>query len=294
MAPSVDALYFFLLGTSALIGLALAVLVITFSVKYRRRAGAAHLPAAPTTRWLEIGWIAVMFVLFMAMFVWGARVYYDLQRAPPNALEIQVVGKQWMWKIQHPTGQREVNELHVPVGRPVKLLLSSEDVIHSFFLPAFRVKQDAVPGRTTALWFEATRPGQYHLFCAEYCGTGHSRMTGWIVVLEPRHFQRWLDTRLSGESPVAQGLKLFQSLGCATCHNPQPSARCPNLVGLFGRTVRLRDGSTVTVDDAYLRESILDPAAKIVEGYEPIMPTFQSRVSEEQLLQLLAYLKSQS
>jgi cytochrome c oxidase subunit 2 len=205
---------------------------------------------------------------------------------------VNVVGKRWMWKLQHMTGQREINELHVPVGVPVKLSLTSEDVIHSFFVPAFRMKKDAVPGRYTTAWFQATKPGRYHLFCAEYCGTRHSNMIGTIVVLEPAAFQAWLGGGVSGGSLASAGEKLFQDLACVTCHKADSGARGPNLVGVFGRPVALQDGSTVTADETYIRESIVAPSAKVVAGYQPIMPTFQGLVTEEQLLQLVAYVRT--
>jgi cytochrome c oxidase subunit 2 len=206
-------------------------------------------------------------------------------------MEVYVVGKRWMWKTQHMTGQREINELHVPIGIPVKLTMTSEDVIHSFFIPAFRVKQDAVPGRYTTAWFEATKAGEYHLFCAEYCGTKHSQMIGSIKVMEPGAFQTWLAGGTAG-SPAQEGEKLFQSLACITCHRADSQGRGPRLEGLFGKTVRLTGGATVVADADYIRESILNPTAKVVDGYQPIMPTFQGLVSEEGVMQLIAYIQS--
>jgi cytochrome c oxidase subunit 2 len=216
-------------------------------------------------------------------------------RMPAEALDIYVVGKQWMWKFQHTTGQREINELHVPVGRKIKLTMTTEDVIHSFFVPAFRTKTDVVPGRYTYLWFQATKPGRYHLFCTEYCGTNHSGMTGSIVVMEPTEYDEWLSGGANQQSPVAAGQQLFQTLGCASCHSEGgQGGRGAPLAGIFGKQVALANGQTVTADDAYLRESILNPQAKLVAGYGPIMPTFQGQVSEEQLLQLVTYIKSLS
>jgi cytochrome c oxidase subunit 2 len=207
-------------------------------------------------------------------------------------MEIYVVGKQWMWKVQHPDGQREINELHVPVGRPIKLLMGTEDVIHSFFIPAFRTKFDVVPGKLTTLWFEATKPGRYHLFCAEYCGTKHSAMTGWIEVMEPAAFQAWLSGGAGEGSLASRGERLFQDLACNTCHMPDSQGRGPVLDGLFGNTVQLQDGRKVVADEGYLRESIVNPQAKIVAPYQPIMPTFQGLISEEGLIQLIAYIKT--
>jgi cytochrome c oxidase subunit 2 len=228
----------------------------------------------------------------MVIFAWGASLFFTISRPPAGALEIQVVGKQWMWKFQHPDGQREINELHVPVGRPVKLTMASEDVIHSFFVPAFRVKMDVVPGRTTTTWFEATKPGVYHLFCAEYCGTKHSGMIGRVVVLEPVQYQQWLSGGAIGEPPALAGEKLFRNLGCNACHRPGPGGLGPSLEGLFGTSRELQTGDTVMADEDYLRESILNPNARIVAGYQPIMPPFQGRITEEGLLQLIAYIKS--
>jgi cytochrome c oxidase subunit 2 len=221
-------------------------------------------------------------------------VFFDLYRVPAGAMEIFVVGKQWMWKVQHADGQREINELHVPIGRPVKLVMGSEDVIHSFFIPAFRVKADVIPGRYNVLWFEATRPGTYHLFCAEYCGTKHSGMIGSVVAMSPADFQAWLAGGAASDSPVAAGEKLFGSLACNTCHLQNQQGRGPVLTNLFGSTVELQTGATVVADEAYIRESIVNPQAKVVAGFVPVMPTFQGLVTEEQLLQLIAYVKSLS
>jgi cytochrome c oxidase subunit 2 len=226
------------------------------------------------------------------MFAWGASLYFHLSYPPANALNLYVVGKQWMWKIQHPEGRREINELHVPVGQPIKLTMTSEDVIHSFFVPAFRTKMDVVPGRYTTLWFEATKAGEYHLFCAEYCGTSHSLMIGRVVVMEPVQYQEWLSGGSSQEPLTVAGERLFQQLGCDTCHRADSRARGPVLEGLFGKSVQLQGGQTVIADEAYIRESILNPNAKLVTGYQPLMPTFQGLVSEEGILQILAYIKS--
>ena len=234
----------------------------------------------------------IPFGLTMVMFVWGALIFFDIYNPPDDALEISVVGRQWMWKAQHPTGQSEINELHVPVGQPVKLMMTSEDVIHDFYLPAFRIKQDVLPGRYTSVWFEATKAGVYQLFCAEYCGTQHSGMIGRVVALEPAEFEKWLSGGATGMSMVDQGASLFKRFGCETCHRAGGTNQGPSLAGLFGKTVKLQGGNTVTADENYIRESILDPRAKIVAGYQPIMPTFKGLVSEEGMLQLIAYIKS--
>jgi cytochrome c oxidase subunit 2 len=225
----------------------------------------------------------------MVMFAWGAKVYVNLERPPADAMVINVVGKQWMWKLQHPEGVREINTLHIPVGRPIKLVMTSQDVIHSFFVPAFRTKQDVLPGRYTTSWFEAKQKGRFHIFCAEYCGTDHSKMIGEVVAMEPAEYQAWLAGTVSDVPPAVAGEKLFYSYNCQTCHGQ----RAPTLAGLYNRRVRLADGSTVLADDNYIRESILNPAAKIVAGYPgSLMPTYQGQLTEDQLLELIAYIKS--
>jgi cytochrome c oxidase subunit 2 len=243
---------------------------------------------------LEIAWSVIPLPITMVIFVWGASVFFAMSRPPQETLNIYVVGKQWMWKFQHLDGQREINELHVPVGRAVKLIMTSEDVIHDVFVPAFRVKADVLPGRYTHIWFQATKPGRYHLFCAEYCGTRHSGMTGEVVVLEPSEYQTWLSGGVPEGSLASTGEKLFQDLACVTCHRGDTQARGPVLQGLFGKTVLLQNGESVTADEAYLRESILNPGARITAGFQPIMPTFQGQISEEQLLALIEYIKSLS
>jgi cytochrome c oxidase subunit 2 len=228
----------------------------------------------------------------MVMFGWGASLYFKESVPPADAIPINVVGKQWMWKLQHIEGQREINQLHIPAGRAVKLTMASEDVIHSFFVPAFRTKEDVVPGKYSVTWFEPTKPGKYHLFCAEYCGTNHSGMIGWVYVLKPEDYQSWLSGGVPQESLAESGARRFQDLGCINCHKADGSGRCPTLVGLFGTMVPLTTGARVKADEAYVRESILQPQAKIVAGYGPIMPTFQGLVTEESLLELVEYVKS--
>lgn len=299
LAGQVDALYLVWAAVSVFFSLLIAALLVFFFVKYRRPTDPAHVDdigleerAAPL---LEIGWSVIPLIICLAMFVWGTRVFFDIYRPPSDSQEYFAVGKQWMWKFQHPEGVREINDLHVPVGQAIKVTMTSEDVIHSLYVPAFRTKQDAVPGRYTTLWFKATKPGTYHLFCAEYCGTEHSRMIGQVIAMEPSDYQKWLAGSPAGKTPVASGAQLFQTFACDTCHrdakDPRP-ARAPQLAGLYGRDVAFADGGTAKADDTYLRESILNPAAKLVAGWQPIMPTFQGQVSEEQLAALLAYIKS--
>jgi cytochrome c oxidase subunit II len=292
IARDVDLLFSYLVGVSAVFAFGIAFCIVRFSIKYRRRPGDPPPPAVHGNLALELLWIVVPLALAMSMFAWGAAIFLRNAHAPAGADEIYVVGKQWMWKVQHLSGRREINALHLPVGRPVKLIMTSEDVIHSFFVPAFRTKADVLPGRYTMAWFDPVKTGDYELYCAEYCGTGHSTMIGRVVVMEPARFQEWLGGGVPGETLVEAGARLFGTLGCATCHSSTSGARGPHLAGLFGKEVRLRGGGTALVDEGYLRESILEPQAKIVEGYEPIMPTSKGQVSEEDLVRLLAYLKS--
>jgi cytochrome c oxidase subunit 2 len=265
---------------------------VYFFVKYRRRDPKAIGVTVTGGTALEIAWTVLPLMLTMVMFVWGASVFFAMSRPPDETLNIYVVGKQWMWKFQHLDGQREINELHVPVGRDVKLIMTSEDVIHDLYVPAFRVKQDVIPGRYVSIWFRATKPGRFHLFCAEYCGTRHSGMIGEVVAMDPSDYQNWLSGGAPEGSLASSGEKLFADLACNTCHRPDAQGRGPVLDGLFGKTVTLQNGEKVVVDEAYIRESILLPSAKIAAGYQPIMPTFQGLISEEQLLELIEYVKS--
>jgi cytochrome c oxidase subunit 2 len=295
-ASRVDALYFYLWGLTGFFTLLIVSVLIFFVIKYRRHAPfEVPRPIAGSLK-LETLWSVIPFLIAMSIFVWGANVFYAQRHVPKDAMEIFVVGKQWMWKFQHTTGQREINELHVPVGRKVKLTMASEDVIHDLFIPAFRTKADVVPGRYSTLWFEATKPGRYHIFCAEYCGTNHSGMGGWIEVMSQTDFDNWLSGNANQMPPAAAGKELFATtLGCATCHNADGSGgRGPALTGLFGKMVQLDGGTAVTADEAYIRESIVNPQAQLVAGFQPIMPTFKGQLTEEQILQLIAYIKSLS
>ena len=292
MAARVDALYFFLIAVSAFFSLLIAGLIVYYAVKYRRRSPDAVGANIHGGLLLELIWTIVPFLITMVIFVWGASVFFAMSRPPDETLNIYVVGKQWMWKFQHLDGQREINELHVPVGRAVKLIMTSEDVIHDVFVPAFRVKADVLPGRYTNIWFQATTPGRYHLFCAEYCGTRHSGMTGEVIVMEPTEYQAWLSGGTGEGSLASAGEKLFQDLACHTCHRADTQGRGPVLQGLFGKTQTLQGGETALVDEKYLRESILNPSSRITAGFQPVMPAFQGLVSEEQLLELIEYLKA--
>jgi cytochrome c oxidase subunit 2 len=292
VARRVDLLYYFLTAVALFFSAGIFSTVFYFAIRYRQRSPGELPKPIHGSLGLEIVWSVVPLLLTMVMFFWGAALFYEMRTPPSDATTLYVVGKQWMWKIQHPEGQREINMLHVPVGRPVRLVMTSEDVIHSFFIPAFRIKMDVLPGRYTDLWFTATQPGTYHLFCAEYCGTKHSAMRGSVVVLEPADYQAWLTGAPAGETPEVAGERLFRQFNCHTCHEAGPTSRGPSLHEIYGKTVRLRTGERVAVDDAYLRESILLAGAKVVAGYAPVMPTYQGQISEEGVLQLMAYIKS--
>jgi cytochrome c oxidase subunit 2 len=292
VAGKVDALFLFLLALTGAVALGVTVLIIGFAIRYRRRQGAE--PATPRimgSTWMEVLWSTVPMVIFVGIFVWGAQIYLTMAQPPDDALEIYVVAKQWMWKMQHPQGQREINELHVPLGRPVKLTLTSEDVIHDFFVPAFRTKIDVLPGRYEHVWFQPTKTGRYRIYCAQYCGTNHSGMKGYVDVMEPADFDAWLNNRAEG-SLALEGRKLFLKLQCITCHSANSRAKAPVLENLYGQMVSLRGGQAVLADDNYLRESILAPQAKVVLGWEPIMPTFRGQLDEEDLIKLIAFIKS--
>jgi cytochrome c oxidase subunit 2 len=292
MAPHVDALYIFLLIVTGMMTLLIFICLVFFAARFRHRPGVRAEQIEGSTA-LEITWSVIPFCIFMVIFAWGASVYFKERTPPSDATEVYVVAKQWMWKLEHAEGQREINELHVPVGRDVKLIMTSQDVIHSFFVPAFRMKQDVLPGRYTVEWFRATKPGVYHLFCAEYCGTQHSGMVGSIVVMEPAQYEAWVNGG-SGGPLSASGEKTFAELGCSTCHRADGEGRGPALQGVFGKTVQLESGRTVTADENYIRQCILDPGSQRVKGFQPIMPTFQGLVSEEQVNALVAYIKSLS
>ncbi len=291
MAGRVDAIYTFAVALTIFFSILIATLVLGFFVRYRRKRPNEIGAPIHGSNLLEAVWSVIPLGIVLALFLWGTDVYFALARPPADATEYTVVGKQWMWKIQHPEGKREINELHVPVGRPIKLTMTSEDVIHSFFIPAFRVKSDVLPGRYTTIWFEATRPGRYHLFCAEYCGAEHSKMIGSVVAMEPKNYEAWLHSGTATPTVAATGAELFVKHACNTCHRPDTTARGPSLDDLFGKAVTLADGRQVTADDNYLRESIVNPAAKVVAGYDPVMPTFKGQLSEENIMALVRYIK---
>ncbi len=292
IARSVDYLYFFLTAITLFFTGLIFSIIFYFMIKYRRRSPDERPRPIEGSVPLEVLWTAIPTLLVAVIFVWSSTLYFENSEAPRGSLEIFVTGKQWMWKAEHPEGQREINELHVPLGRPVKLTMTSEDVIHDFFVPAFRVKKDVLPGRYTSLWFEPTQVGTFHLFCAQYCGAFHAGMIGSIIVQEPDAYESWLAGGARGESMEQAGAKVYQQSGCGTCHVADGTGLGPTLLGLYGQPVRLTTGETVTADDAYLRESILLPKAKVVFGYSPIMPSFQGQLTEEQLNNLVAYLRA--
>ena len=288
----VDLLFFAWTGISVFFSLLITGLILYFFIRFKSPyKGATGTPEHAS--WpLEVTWSVIPLLIALAMFGWGTKVFFHIARPPADAVEYFVTAKQWMWKIQHPAGNREINSLHVPVGVPIKLTMTSEDVIHSFFVPAFRTKMDVLPGRYTSLWFTAEKTGKYHLFCAEYCGGEHSLMGGWVYAMEPAEYEAWLSGRGPAEPPAKSGQKLFGELACDTCHTSGQRQRGPKLDGLYGTQVQLASGRAVIADETYLRESIVSPGAKMVAGYAPLMPTYQGQLNEEQLNQLVAYLKS--
>jgi cytochrome c oxidase subunit 2 len=292
VAQEFELLFWSMTALCATVATGIAAFLIYSAWRYRRRDPDDLPRQNPGSIKAEATWVTLTFLFFMAMFVFGAKLYFDVYRLPAGSEEIYVVAKQWMWKTQHIDGRREINTLHVPVGRAIRLNMISQDVIHSFYAPAFRIKQDVLPDRYTAIWFKATRPGAYHLFCAEYCGTNHSEMGGWIYALAPRDYQRWVERGAAEGSLASTGEKLFHQFGCSNCHNYSGSGPCPNLIGLYGRRVQLTSGRSVVADDSYIRESILYPNAKIVLGFQPIMPTFLGRMTEDQVDALIAYIKA--
>ena len=291
-AWQIDLLYIVMVIITVIFTLGILVAIAYFCIKYRRRSDDERPKPIHGSLFLELTWSILPLIMALGVFVVGADIYFRMYRSPADPIHIYVVGKQWMWKIQHPEGKREINELHVPLGQPVQLTMASEDVIHSFYIPAFRTKKDVVPGRYSTLWFEATKVGEYHLFCAEYCGTQHSTMIGKVTVMEPEDYQNWLSGGVSGETMVQAGERQFKQLGCNTCHKEVSGGRGPTLVGLYGKPVQMDNGETILADESYIRESILNPQAKIVHGFKPIMPTFQGQINEETLVQILTYIQS--
>ena len=291
IAPYADALYFFLLAITV-VGLVLVgVLVFGFSIRYRKSRSPVATQVEGSTL-LEATWTIIPLALFMVTWIWGALLYFRIYNPPTNAMNIYVVGKQWMWKAEHEGGQHEINALHVPTGRPVQLTLISQDVFHSFSVPDFRIKREVIPGRYSTVWFQATTPGTYHIFCTQYCGTNHSAMIGEVTVLSPADYEKWTQESTSGTSLAQNGERLFASMGCNACHSGSAASRGPNLAGVYGSKLQLTGGSEVLVNDAYLRDAILNPSQHITAGYAPIMPTYQGQISEDGLIDLVEYIKN--
>ncbi len=290
IAPYMDALYFFLVAIS-IVGLVfVASLIFYFSLRYRRDKNPVATQIEGSTI-LEATWTIIPLALFLVVFVWGGLLYFRIYDPPSNAMNIYVVGKQWMWKAEHPGGQHEINALHVPIGQPIQLTMISQDVFHSFSIPDFRVKREVIPGRYSTVWFQATDPGTYHIFCTQYCGTLHSGMIGEVTAMTPTDYKKWLDQSNSGMSLAQNGERLFASMGCNACHSGNAAARGPNLAGVYGSKLTLTDGSQVLVNDAYLRDAILSPSQHVTAGFAPIMPTYQGQISEDGLIDLVEYIK---
>lgn len=292
IANNVDKLHFFLTGITLFFTVLIFTVIFYFAIRYRRRSDDEVPPPTKTYMALELTWTLIPTALCVIIFYWSASLYFENSRAPNSSMEIFVIGKQWMWHLQHPEGQREINELHVPVGVPVKLTMTSEDVIHGFYIPAFRVKKDVLPGRYTTIWFQPTQVGQYHLFCSQFCGALHSGMEGWVYVMSAADYAAWLAGGTKGQSMTQIGEKLFAQSGCNTCHKPDGSGRGPSLVGQFGHPQKLADGRTVNVDEGFVRQAITNPNSMPIPGYTPVMPSFQGQLNEDQILQLIAYVKS--
>ena len=296
IAPRVDLLLYVVTAVTGIVAVAIFATMIFFGIRYRagsRAPRAKDIPAlqARARRRVETAWTLIPLALFIASFTWAARLYIVRGTPPANAIELFVVAKQWMWKLQHPGGQREIDEMHIPRGQPIKLVMTSQDVIHSFFVPAFRLKQDVLPGRYTVLWFTATRAGDFRIFCAEYCGVDHARMFGHVIALDPPQYQRWLDTHDAAPTMAQRGEALFRQFGCSGCHGANAAVHAPQLEGLYGRPVPLADGTTVIADERYIRDSILLPRREVAAGYAPIMPSFAGQIDEADILDLIAYIR---
>jgi cytochrome c oxidase subunit 2 len=291
IAPWMDALYFFLLAMTVVGVILVGALLTAFSIMYRKEKNpvATHIEGSTL---LEATWTIIPLAIFLVCFVWGALLYFRIYNPPVNAMNIYVVGKQWMWKAEHPGGQHEINALHVPLGKPVQLTMISQDVFHSFSIPDFRVKREVIPGRYSTVWFEATQTGTFHIFCTQYCGTQHSGMIGEVTVLTPEDYDKWTKESTSGMSLAQNGERLFASMGCNSCHSGTAAARGPNLAGVYGSKLTLTNGSQVLVNDAYLRDAILNPSQHVTAGFAPIMPTYQGQISEDGLIDLVEFVKT--
>ena len=291
IAPWTDALYIFLWLITLVGTVLVGALVLVFSIKYRKERHPEAVQIEGSTL-LEATWTIIPLGIFLFVFVWGALLYFRIYNPPKDAMNIYIVGKQWMWKAEHPGGQHEINSLHVPTGRAVQLTMISQDVFHSYSIPEFRVKREVIPGRYTTVWFNATEPGTYHLFCTQYCGTLHSGMIGDVVAMTPDDYQKWTQSSTSGMSLAQNGERLFASMGCNHCHSGSAAALGPTLAGVYGSKIRMEDGSTQTATDGFLRDAILNPSQHVPAGFKPIMPTYQGQISEEGLIDLVEYIKT--
>ena len=291
IAPYMDALYFFLLGMTVVGVLLVLAIILTFSLRYRRAVHPVATQVEGSTL-LEATWTIIPLGIFLICFVWGALLYFRIYNPPVNSMNVYVVGKQWMWKAEHPGGQHEINALHIPVGRPIQLTMISQDVFHSFSIPDFRIKREVIPGRYSTVWFEATTPGTYHLFCTQYCGTNHSVMIGEITALSPADYKKWTEESTSGMSLAQNGERIFAAMGCNQCHTGNAANRAPSLAGIYGSRVQMANGTMQQVDEAYLRDVILNPSQHVPMGYAPIMPTYQGQISEDGLVDLVEYIKN--
>lgn len=290
-APSIDHMFDAMLILCGSVAVGVFAVMIWMCVTFRRGSQADRKAPPVQATGIEVLWTIVPFLLFVAIFGWSIDLWARLRSPPADSLTVYVVGKQWMWKIQHANGRREIDTLHLPLGQPVRLVMTSEDVIHSFYIPAFRVKQDVVPGRYTQLWFEPTLAGRFQLYCSEYCGTDHAAMLGSVVVMPPDAYRQWLSSQ-AAMPPAERGRQLFVQTGCSGCHQPKSGIHAPDLHGVYGTTVHLSDGTSAVADDHYLRQSIVFPASQVVQGYAPIMPEYQHRIDEEDILALIAYIRS--
>ena len=296
VAPQVDAVFWGLLAISAFMTLGLFVVITFFLIRYRNASEADRTQSRLSPTYLEVTWTGLPILIFIGLFVWGAGIFVKASKPPPDALPVYVVGLQWYWDVQHPNGRHEVGDIHVPVGQPVQLIMTSSDVIHNYYIPAFRVQRDVMPGKYSTEWFTATKPGKYRIFCNQYCGTKHGEMAGFVYAMQPDDYENWLGAQAgTGQTSLAQtGARLFRQSGCSGCHGANSRVHAPDLGGLYGRQVPLDNGTFVAADEQYLRDSILKPASQIVAGYQPIMPTYQGQLREQDVMALVAYLKSLS
>ncbi len=296
-APRVDQIFLLELGVIAFSGILVFLMITIFMIRYRSGSKADRSDPPTSSRLMEGLWIGIPLVLFLGLFAFSTEVFFELYQPPADATEIYVVGKQWMWYLQHPEGKREINELHLPVGRAVKLRMTSQDVIHSFFVPAFRVKQDVLPGRYTEMWFRPTKPGEYHLFCTEYCGSNHSLMRGTIYVMPEADYEAWLSaSRESTQSMAQEGKRLFVQNHCSGCHGADSAVQAPRLEGVYGKQVPVQEGDEVRfvlADDRYIHDSVRLPKQHIVAGFKPIMPQYgPEQLSDPDLLKIIQYIKT--